>query len=62
VPAGWAGGSGNARSRHCDSRRSINTSSTSQSATMFWLITAWALLPPMPPMPTTAMLSTSLGA
>jgi hypothetical protein len=29
---------------------------------MFWLMTAWVLLPPMPPMPTVAMLSTSLGA
>jgi hypothetical protein len=30
-------------------------------ATMFWLITACALLAPMPPMPTTAMFTRSLG-
>jgi hypothetical protein len=37
-------------------------SSQSQNATRFWLINACALEPPMPPMPTMAMFTVSLGA
>ena len=36
--------------------------STSQNATMFWLMTARVLLAPMPLTPTTATFTASLGA
>ena len=51
-----------ARSVHSFSLLSSSPKSQSQIATMFWLMTAWVLLPPMPLMPTVAMLTVSLGA
>src|SRR6185503_6464739 len=58
---GAGGGAGTRDLRHAVIFASTSRSSTSQMATMFWLMTARAFAAPMPLMPTIAMFTRSLG-